>query len=125
MILKIARAIVKDYTLLFLILIALSSFLGKFYMEAFYAISLSLWLWENKTSKYVLLSIVDHVGQLATTIIFGIILFYWYAVMTFFSTWRGKYRFEETQPAVSNYLFIYSFNFNFFNLGMRFAALLF
>lgn len=35
------------------------------------------------------------------TVIFGIIVLYWYTAATFFSTWRGKYNFEGEMDCTS------------------------
>ncbi len=91
----ILKGVFADVNLIFNLLMLGASILGNFFMNAWFCLTLSIFLWENKVSRYVIMSVLDHLDQLGVTIILGIIVFYWYSVVTFFSSWRGDYVFNE------------------------------
>ena len=73
----------------------ISAVLGTFFHPGIFAINLSLFIRENRLLRYVLKSAVDHYDQLIITIVLGLIVLYWYSSVTFYSDWRGDYKFED------------------------------
>ena len=89
------KVIIFDINLVFTILILAASAAGTAWHPGLFAVSLSVFIRENRLLRYVLKSAIDNWDQLIITVIFGIIVLYWYSAVTFFSTWRGDYAFED------------------------------
>ena len=69
--------------------------LGMSVHKIYFAFTLMLIIWEGNYSRYILMSVYDHWRILLVTIMVSIIFFYWFAILTFFSSWRGEYAFED------------------------------
>ena len=93
-----------DEDLLFYSLMLLVLILGLFWMLSLISVTMLLVLYENKLSKYVITSIFDHWDTFLITLAVGFICFYWFSVITFFSSWRGEYAIEDQMV---NYIYIY------------------
>ena len=66
---------------------------GTVWHPGIFTFTLAVFIKENRLLRYVLKSAIDNWDQMIITVIFGIIVLFWYTAATFFSTWRGKYNF--------------------------------
>ena len=71
-----------------------SALCGTFLHPGLFSVNLALFIRENRLLRYVLKSAIDNYDQLIITVIFGIIVLYWYAALTFYTEWREQWDFE-------------------------------
>ncbi len=98
---KVCKTVFFDFNLIFNIIMVGAALAGTIWHPGIFTFTLAVFIRENRLLRYVLKSAIDNHDQLIITLIFGIIVLYWYAAATFFSTWRGDFNFEGEMDCTS------------------------
>lgn len=65
--------------------------MGYFYASDYNGYGLVLVLWEIDLTKEVLMSVFAHIDQVVATVLLTSILLYWFTLVSYNSSWNGKY----------------------------------
>ncbi|KRX09314.1 hypothetical protein PPERSA_05983 [Pseudocohnilembus persalinus] len=69
--------------------------LGFWYQSSFYAYGLLMILYGIDFTKEIIFAVLNHIDQLAISIILSMIILYWFTIIAFNTPWKGEYGFDD------------------------------